>query len=41
MFKSMETELQNIENIHNNLTAVVAHKTDSNQMKKFRELYLR
>jgi len=40
MFKSMEGEIQNIQETHNMLTQVAAHKTDSSQMKKFRELYM-
>jgi hypothetical protein len=40
MFKGMEADLQNVMNTHNSLTQVVSHKTDANQMAKFKELYL-
>lgn len=40
MYQSMEADLQQVMNTHNALTAVVAHKTDSNQMAKYKELYL-
>lgn len=40
MFKGMESELQGVETTHNSLTQVVSHKTDANQMAKFKDLYL-
>jgi hypothetical protein len=40
MFKSMEAQIQDIETNRNMACAVMQHKTDANQMAKFRELFL-
>jgi hypothetical protein len=40
MFKGMEADLQAVNQTHNALTQVVSHKTDANQMAKFKDLYL-
>ena len=40
MFKGMEQDLQLVNQTHNSLTQVVSHKTDANQMAKFKDLYL-
>lgn len=40
MYKSMETEIDMVEKIHNQLPQVVSHKTDSAQLAKFKESFL-
>jgi len=40
MWKDLEADVSGVEILHNNLVAVNNHKTDANQLKKFKDMFL-
>jgi len=40
MWKDLEADVSGVEVLHNNLVGVNNHKTDANQLKKYKDMFL-
>jgi hypothetical protein len=41
MWKDLETDITSIEVLHNNVSQAVNHKTDANQLLKFKNMLMK
>ena len=40
LWKSLETDMNSVQQLHNNLIPAASHKSDSNQLAKYKDMFL-